>query len=186
MKAPQRPSGAPRWAPYLLGAIVLGGALAHLTGLLRLDPQALIGAVRDAGPLGALLLVLSFAVGTAVNVPGVIFVGAAVAVYGPCMGYLVALVGAVASVNVGFGLGRLAGLGSSRALEKPWMQKVVARLESHPVLALIVLRAVVMVSPPVNYALALTTLRHRDYALGSALGLVLPVWIASQGAHLIL
>ena len=57
-----------------------------------------------------------------------------------------------------------------------------------PIATVALLRAVLVLSPPLNYALALTSLRFFDHLLGSALGLVVPIgaaallsrWIAGQ------
>jgi uncharacterized membrane protein YdjX (TVP38/TMEM64 family) len=52
---------------------------------------------------------------------------------------------------------------------------LLGRLDAHPVRVVALLRVVLIHSPQLNYALALSSLRYRDYLLGSALGLVLPV-----------
>jgi uncharacterized membrane protein YdjX (TVP38/TMEM64 family) len=66
-------------------------------------------------------------------------------------------------------------------LNRPLVARVTRMLHERPILTLTVLRAIILVSPPINYALALTRLSHRDYAIGSAIGLVLPVLVVTQG-----
>lgn len=164
----------------LVTALVVGGVL-RATGTVSFDAAAMAESIRGFGAWGALLLIVAFAGGTLLNVPGLVFIGAAIAIYGDTTGYFVALVGAIVSVNVTFALARWFGFGSAAALERPWLKRVLGKLESHPILSLVLLRAVVLVSPPVNYGLALTRLRHRDYAIGSALGLVVPLWVVVHG-----
>ena len=53
--------------------------------------------------------------------------------------------------------------------------KAVAR----PILTVALLRLFLWVAPPINYALALSTVRYRDYAAGSALGLAIPTALAA-------
>ena len=65
------------------------------------------------------------------------------------------------------------------AVQKPWIVKLLVKLDEHPVRWMVVLRSVAFISPPLNYALALTRIRFRDYALGSALGLVGPMAIVT-------
>ena len=45
------------------------------------------------------------------------------------------------------------------------------------VITVAVLRGILLLSPPLNAALALTRLKPRDHLLGSAIGLVLPVGV---------
>ena len=59
------------------------------------------------------------------------------------------------------------------------MQKAMDKLERRPVRTVAALRVALIVSPPLNYALALSPIRFRDYFAGSAMGLAAPVagWI---------
>ena len=52
---------------------------------------------------------------------------------------------------------------------------MLARLDERPVTTVIVLRTLLWLAPPLNYALALSSIRFRHYLIGSALGLLLPV-----------
>ena len=46
-------------------------------------------------------------------------------------------------------------------------------------LTLALIRAVMFISPPLNTALALSRIRFRDFALGSAVGLILPMAVTT-------
>jgi uncharacterized membrane protein YdjX (TVP38/TMEM64 family) len=48
------------------------------------------------------------------------------------------------------------------------------------------LRLVLWMAPAVNYALALSPVRYRDYAIGSAVGLAIPVAAAAAFLHFFL
>ena len=164
-----------------LGLVFVVGAALHLSGVVRVEPEHVVAWLRDAGGWGAALLVVLFGVGTVANIPGMVFIAAAVALYGPVLGFAVAFAGATLSVNLTFALGRATGLGTSKVLERPLVARITRKLHDRPILTLALLRTVVLVSPPVSYALALTRLRMRDYALGSAIGLVLPLLAVTQG-----
>jgi uncharacterized membrane protein YdjX (TVP38/TMEM64 family) len=174
-----------RWARWGLGGLLAGlfllGLILDRAGVVELDPATVVELVRSAGAWGALALVGLFGLGAVANVPGLVFVGAAVTLYGGERGFLVALAGAIVAVNLTFVLGRATGLGNSRLLERPLIARVVAWLHRRPVLSVSLLRLLVAVSPPVNYALSLTRLRFRDFALGSALGLVVPIAVQTLG-----
>lgn len=174
-----------RWARWGLGGALVGlllvGVILDGAGVVDLEPATVADLVRSAGAWGALALIGLFGLGAVANVPGLVFVGAAVSLYGGQRGFLIALAGAIVAVNVTFLLGRATGLGNSRLLERPMIAKVVAWLHRRPVLSVSVLRLLVAVSPPVNYALSLTRLRFRDFALGSALGLVIPIAVQTVG-----
>ncbi|MEQ9319971.1 MAG: VTT domain-containing protein [Polyangiaceae bacterium] len=165
----------------VLGGLLVAGVALDLAGVISLEPAAIVDLARSSGGWGVLVLVALFAVGSIANVPGIVFVAAAVTLYGGHRGYLVALVGAILSVNLTFALGRATGLGNDKLLERPMIAKIVAWLHRRPVLSVGLLRLLVVVSPPVNYALSLTKLRFRDFAIGSAVGLVIPVGVQVAG-----
>ena len=55
------------------------------------------------------------------------------------------------------------------------LRRLFAQLEAHPVRTVALLRLLTVMFPPVTSALALTRLSARDHALGSLLGLPLPI-----------
>ena len=46
------------------------------------------------------------------------------------------------------------------------------RLDQRPIRTVFILRLLLFLAPPLNYVLAMTNVRYRDYLIGSALGLV--------------
>ncbi len=170
------------WLRLLALAAVLGGiyALGKLTGFLdEIDIHSIRRAVDDAGAWGMLLFVLLFALGVLVQVPGSLFVATGMLMYGQIVGYAVCLVGAIVAVCTSFAMVRAVGGKALAAIERPWVRRALARLERQPVRTLVVLRLIAFISPPLNYALALSTIRFRDYAIGSALGLITPMAVVA-------
>ncbi len=169
-----------RWRIALLVTFFVGSlVLAKVTGLSdRLDVETIRGFMDSMGAWGFFAFLVVFAVGELVHVPGLVFVGAAALVYGQALGMGAGYVGAVGSVTLSFVVVRAIGGQPLGAVQKPWMRKVLARLEQDPVRTVALLRLVFFMAPAVNYALAMTSVRLRDYVVGSALGLLIPIPIA--------
>ncbi|MEM1350608.1 MAG: VTT domain-containing protein, partial [Myxococcota bacterium] len=177
-----------RWGRLAaLAALLLGGALLDraMGWHDSLTPESMRAMIVESGPAGIAAYVLLFVAANVVSIPGVLFVVAASLAYGPELGWLLAWSAAYLAVLVNFALARKVGGQPAKALKGAWAQKLLGMLERRPILAIVLLRAVFMAGPPVNYALALSPVRARDYVLGSAIGLVFPVGVvcyASAGA----
>jgi uncharacterized membrane protein YdjX (TVP38/TMEM64 family) len=172
------PTARWRWVRLVVLAALVVGLLVtgRLTGLTdRLSTPALRATIAAAGAWGPVLFVLAFCAGELVQVPGVAFVAAAVFAYGPVSGAVLSLVGAIASVSFTFAFVRTVGGKPLASLRWPFAQRLLARLDRHPVLTIALLRLVLWISPPLSYALALSGVRFRSYLAGSALGLAIPV-----------
>jgi uncharacterized membrane protein YdjX (TVP38/TMEM64 family) len=186
--APMADAGKGRYRPLLLVVLFVGLlAVGKFTGLTdQLDAERIRQEVAAAGALGGLLFVVIFAIGELVHVPGMIFVAAAALAYGPYQGFVWALFGALVSVSLSFVVVRGVGGQALAKLEKAWIQKILAHLDRRPVLTVAALRSVLWLAPGLNYALAMTRIRFRDYLLGSSLGLVLPILGVTAFSDLIL
>jgi uncharacterized membrane protein YdjX (TVP38/TMEM64 family) len=178
-EAPAAPAPSPvNWwrlgalAALIVGLIVLGkvtGVTAYLT------TERIRTTVQAAGWWGALVLIALFCVGELVHVPGWVFLGASVIAYGRVTGGLLAYVGAICSVSVSFFVVRGVGGKPLGAIRWRWVRKILAQLDTHPLRTVVVLRSILWMAPQLNYALALSNVRFRDYLVGSALGLLLPL-----------
>ncbi len=133
----------------------------------------------DAGALGVISYLFAFAFGQLAQLPGLAFVLAARVAYGPVLGFLVGYTGALLSVSVSFFLVRAVGGRALSGMRWKWARRALARLEDRPLLTIIALRTLFALSPPLNYALAMSSTRFRHYFAGSAIGLVAPIagWV---------
>jgi len=189
---PDAPTGAgPRrvWLRLGLLVAVLGAGYwaARALGLgHRLEPAALRRALRGAGVWSVPLFFAAFTVGELLYVPGLVFVGVAVYVYGPSLGALVALGGALCSVTVAFLLVRAIGGDALRAFRRPLLRRALRSLEARPIFTMFWLRSVFFMAPVLNYALALSGVGFRDYVLASGLGLVVPILGSAWALHWLL
>jgi uncharacterized membrane protein YdjX (TVP38/TMEM64 family) len=178
------PDAPPRARWVRLGLVVaLFVALwvaAKTSGLLDdLDAEALRALVASWGAWGMVGYVALFAVAELAHVPGMIFVLAAMLAWGQVAGFAIGLTGAAVSVCTTFVVIRAVGGRALADVERPVVKRILARLDRRPIVTVAILRCVLWLAPFVNYALAMTNVRFRDYAIGSAIGLVPPVALAA-------
>jgi len=167
--------------PYLrliaTAALLAGLTLAaHQSGLLDdLSARQLQELFQGAGPLGAGLFILAFAVGNLLSIPGVLFVITGLLAYGQIAGAPIVLLGGLVAVSVSFCAVRLVGGQPAALIRNDVARRLLSNLTQRPVITVVVLRLMMSFSPPLNYALALAPIKYRDYLLGSLIGLLFPV-----------
>jgi uncharacterized membrane protein YdjX (TVP38/TMEM64 family) len=171
-----------------LVAIIVGLVVAaRVSGLTQqLDKEKLQAAVQAAGPWGAVVLVASFVLAVVAHIPGTFFVAAAVLVYGKLGGYLLSLFAAILAVLASFLIYRAIGGQPLGEVRWRFVQRIFRRLDQRPLLWVFVLRTLMFISPPLNTALALSKVRFRDYAIGSAFGLVIPMAVVTFALDLLM
>lgn len=160
----------------VVALFVLGRAIGIADSV---SPESLRTLIGGAGLFGVVAFVVMFSVGLLAQLPGLLFIAVAVLAYGREMGALVALGGSIVAVSVSFFVVRRFGGRALAELESPFLRRMLSQLDTRPLRSVIVLRAVFGVAPPLNYALALSSLGFRDYLIGSAIGMAAPVTIAA-------
>lgn len=125
--------------------------------------------------LGLLSFTLLFALGNLIHIPGWVFLAAAVLALGRGWGGLATYIAACVSCLSTFVIVRLLGADALRALPGRAAVWLFERLDAYPVRSVLLLRLMFQTLPALNCALALSGLRLRDYMLGTALGLPLPI-----------
>ena len=171
------PARSGKWRLVALAVVLIGLYCAARFSPLgeHMTREAMQAAVEGAGAWGLLVFVALFAVGSLLQLPGWLFVAVACLAYGRLAGGALANVGALVAVTVTFLVVRSVGGTALAAVERPWVQRLLARVETRPIRTIAVLRLGLAVAPYLNYALALSRVRLRDYVLGSAAGLVVPI-----------
>jgi uncharacterized membrane protein YdjX (TVP38/TMEM64 family) len=124
---------------------------------------------------GLMIFMLLFTMGNLVQIPGWIFLAAAVLTLGQWMGGAVTYAAASVSCIVTFLLIRWLGGNALQRLENKTVVKVLRRLHTHPLQSIIVSRVLFQTLPALNYALAMSGVKLRHYMLGTLLGLPLPI-----------
>ncbi|MBU1666342.1 MAG: VTT domain-containing protein, partial [Gammaproteobacteria bacterium] len=119
--------------------------------------------------------VLVFALGNLIQIPGWVFLAAAVLALGRTWGGVATYVAACVSCVSSFLIVRFVGGDALRQLDNRFVARILARLDSHPVRSIFVARVLFQTLPALNYALAMSGIRFRAYLLGTLLGLPLPI-----------
>ena len=173
------------WRLVALGLLL--AALALAARALDLPARVTPDALRElaGGPGGRALFVAAFCAGELLHLPGLLFVGAAVLAWGPVEGGLLAFGAGLLSLSLAFALTRLVGGQPLGVVQRPWVRRLLEKLDRRPILTVAALRAVLAYAPPLNVALALTPMRFRDYLVGSAIGLVPPVAVVALFVDLV-
>lgn len=124
---------------------------------------------------GMLIFIALFALGNLVQIPGWLFLAAAVLALGRVWGGVATYLAAVVSCAVTFWVIRLFGGDALRQLKGRWARRLLARLDARPVSSIVLLRMLLQTVPALNYTLALSGVSFRSYLIGTALGLPLPI-----------
>jgi uncharacterized membrane protein YdjX (TVP38/TMEM64 family) len=125
--------------------------------------------------LGLLAFILLFALGNLIQIPGWIFLAAAVLALGRVYGGIATFLAASVSCVLTYFTIRYLGGDALRGLDNRLAQRLLAGLDRHPLTSIIALRMLFQTVPALNYALALSGVRFRTYLLGTLLGLPLPI-----------
>jgi uncharacterized membrane protein YdjX (TVP38/TMEM64 family) len=172
---PNHQSKAALWAKIIALLIIVGGALLAARYISRDQLLAAAERARSVGWLGYVAFALGYAIWSAVGLPASVPSLAAAATFGFWRAEALILFAANLAANIGFVLARyfahdwFSGLvGKRMALaqinhavaEKGWKIVMITRLPP--------------VSPfsIVNYAYGLTAVNWRDYAIGTAIGII--------------
>lgn len=157
-------------------ALALLWALLHFSGLRsQISVQLLHDGFERHRLTGPLLFAGLFIVGNLAQVPGWLFLVAAVVTLGPLWGGLATDFAACASCVTTFWVVRCAAGDASRGFGGPVAAHLFARLDAHPMQSVVALRLLFQTLPALNYALAMSGLKFRDYLPGTLAGLPLPI-----------
>lgn len=160
----------------LFSALALVLLVVEVTGLREQLSVSFLRDQLEANPVtGLLIFVLVFVIGNLIQLPGWIFLAAAIVALGTVLGGMVTYVAACLSCLTTYLLVNTLGGSALREIDNPWAQKILARLDSHPVRSVALLRLVFQTMPALNYTLALSGVRLRHYMIGTVLGLPLPL-----------
>jgi uncharacterized membrane protein YdjX (TVP38/TMEM64 family) len=121
------------------------------------------------------LFVVLFVLGNLVQVPGWIFLAAAVLVLGKLAGGAATYIAACLSCAVTFLAVRWVGGDAVRQLNSKLATKLMAQLQAHPIRNIVILRTLFQTLAALNYALALSGVGFKKYMLATLLGLPLPI-----------
>jgi len=158
------------WLSLFLLALILwwrsGIALTEVPVLLErwLDDVGLFNA--------AMIYIVFYAVRPLVLFPATLLTVASGLIFGPWLGTLFTIIGENASANFGFILSRWFGRKSvEKHLSEP-LNHWDARLKENGLIAVLTMRLIMLPFDAVNFGCGLTAVRHRDYAVGTFIGIL--------------
>jgi len=163
-------------AVFLFLAVLL--AVFELSGLRgHFNLQFLHQRILENKVSGLLIFILLFALGNLIQIPGWVFLAAAVLALGRTWGGVATYVAATASCAFTFFTIRWIGGDALRQLDSKIAVRILGRLDVHPIASIVLLRMLFQTVPPINYALAMSGVRFRNYLIGTLLGLPLPIML---------
>jgi uncharacterized membrane protein YdjX (TVP38/TMEM64 family) len=116
--------------------------------------------------------------------PATVLVTATGIAFGPVLGPLYAMAGCLAAASTAFLIGRRVGRHRVERLGGARVLKVTRKLKKNGVLAVFIIRKVPAPFALVNMAVGASTIRYRDFLLGSFLGLLaMVIGLAGFGAQ---
>jgi uncharacterized membrane protein YdjX (TVP38/TMEM64 family) len=140
--------------------------------------------VAGAGPWGPLLFVVLFSLLEALGVPGLVFIGLAIAVWEPWRAFLLIWAGSVGAGCVGFAFARTIGRGFVVAHLPERFRRFDARLATSGLRYVIAVRIFFYLATPAHWLLGLSGVPFGTALLGSAIGFVpgAALWAFGGGA----
>ena len=124
---------------------------------------------------GLLIFILLFSLGNLIQIPGWVFLAAAVLALGRIWGGIATYVAACTSCVFTFLTIRYVGGDALRQLNSKLAARIFSRLDARPITSILLLRVLFQTVPALNYALALSGVSLRNYVIGTLLGLPLPI-----------
>mmetsp|Transcript_51968 Transcript_51968/g.121690 ORF Transcript_51968/g.121690 Transcript_51968/m.121690 type:complete len:262 (-) Transcript_51968:60-845(-) len=147
--------------------------------------------IREAGAWGPFLYVVMFCIGELLHIPGLVFIAAAVLVYGRLWGGCLSFIGALVAVSVSFQLMRWIGGSAIADIQNKHVVALTKGISDRPLRTVACLRVFFITMPLINTVLALTRISYLDFLVGSALGLLPPIvafvflfdWMSSHSVN---
>jgi len=124
---------------------------------------------------GLVLFVLLFSLGNLIQIPGIVFLAAAVVTLDRFWGGVVTYVAAMTSCALTFVIIRALGGDALRTLNNRVAVRILRELDARPIASVALLRVLFQTAPALNYALAMSGIKLRKYLVGTLLGLPLPI-----------
>ena len=157
-----------------LGLLLLALTLWWRSGVALTETPILLGNWLDNVGLfnAALVYIVFYAVRPLVLFPATLLTVASGLIFGPWLGTLFTIIGENASANFGFALSRWLGRKAVASRLSEPLSNWDARLQENGLVAVLSMRLIRLPFDAVNFACGLTAVRHRDYAVGTFIGIL--------------
>lgn len=124
---------------------------------------------------GLVVFILLFSLGNLIQIPGWLFLAAAVLTMGKIYGGMATYIAACVSCAVTFLIIRYVGGDVLRQIESKFAEKALKHLHAQPIRSVIMLRVLFQTMPALNYTLSMSGVPFRKYMMGTFLGLPVPI-----------
>ncbi len=142
-----------------------------------LNPDSLATLLEVAGFWAPLAYILFFTVGVCLFVPGVVLVSLGTAIFGTFYGFLYGWLGALSGCAAAFLIGRYLGREFAASLVTGKLKEYDDIIEQNGFATVLYLRLAWIPLSPMSYGMGLTKVRFRDFFLGTALGIVVAIFV---------
>ena len=178
-KEPSETGKRPLVKGLLLVAFILAAVgVARFTPLQSyLTPAGLGRFLERAGIWGPVIFALVYAAGVCLFVPGTLLTTLGAAIFGPYQGFFYVWAGAMLGASAAFWIGRTLGRDLAASLVGDRLKKYDDAIERNGFATTLYLRLVYFPFTPMNFGMGLTRVRFRDYFFGTALGIIVGVFI---------
>lgn len=174
----------------LAGLLVLVVAIAALALAWRFTPlgqwlnfDALVSYAEwiDDQPFAPIVVALAYVAGAFLVIPVMLLIGVTAIVFGPFLGALYSMIGALLSAAVIYAIGRTLGRDAVRRLAGRRLNELSRRLARRGLLAVVLIR-IVPVAPfsMINIVAGASHIGWRDFILGTAIGLAPGIVLTSM------
>ena len=158
------------WLGLFLTALILWSR-SHIS--LHEIPTMLDQWLSDFGLLkAALVYVVLYAIRPLLLFPATLLTITSGLIFGPWLGTLFTVVGENASANIAFALARWLGRKTVAKHETGKLRHWDVKLQQNGVVAVLTMRLILLPFDAVNFGCGLTSIRQRDYALGTFFGIL--------------
>ena len=165
-------------AAILVAFIITAILVVQFTSLKSyLTAEKLSGLKASLGWWGPLAFVGLYAAGICIFVPGTLLTGLGGALFGPYLGTVVNLMGAMIGACAAFLIGRTLGREYAASLIGDKLKKYDDAIERNGFATVLYLRLVYFPFTPMNFGMGLTKVRFRDYFFGTGLGIMVGTFI---------
>ena len=120
----------------------------------------------------ALLYIIIYTLRPLVLFPATLLTILSGLLFGPWLGIILTIIGENMSANLAFLVSRYLGRDWVKSMESQQILKWEKRLQQNGLITVVIMRLLFLPFDAVNYGCGLTSLRHRDYALGTFLGIL--------------
>jgi uncharacterized membrane protein YdjX (TVP38/TMEM64 family) len=178
-----RPLPAKGKRPLIKGILLVAFILAAIATVRftpvkgYLTPDGLGLFLATAGLWGPLIFIFVYAAGVCLFIPGTLLTTLGGAIFGAYQGFLYVWIGAMLGASAAFWIGRTLGRDLAASLVGDNLKKYDEAIERNGFATVLYLRLVYFPFTPMNFGMGLTRVRFWDYFLGTALGIIVGVFI---------